>query len=92
MDNWLPAIPSVIAILAVWWRMSITMCTKQDLNNGIAGVNKRIDDLKSQMTREHDTLANRVNKLETDLSVKIDSLTERYINHLEHHTKQNNRV
>ena len=33
MENWLPALPSLIAIGALWWKVTTTMATKQDIRD-----------------------------------------------------------
>ena len=48
---------------------------------GIDGVNKRIDDLRSQMSREHDALA----KIADGISTRLDSLEDKFARHVETH-------
>ena len=33
MEQWLPALPSLLAIGALWWKVTTTMATKQDLQS-----------------------------------------------------------
>ena len=102
MENWLPAIvsiiPSLVAIVALWWKitsdlskMASKMATKDDLNNAITnaitGINKRIDDLREQMTREYSHLAQKVDETSVRLD-KIETQMDRNEqNHLEHITQ-----
>ena len=58
MNTWLP--PAVI--------VGVIIYTNRLLANGI---NKRIDDLRNQMTREHDTLANHLTRVENKLDSHI---------------------
>ena len=74
LNTWLP--PAAI--------ISVIIYTNRVSANGL---NKRIDDLRSQMTREHDTLAKKVDALDTRLSTRLDSLNQNFIKHLETHGK-----
>ena len=75
IEIWLP--PAVIiAIIALINTIATTM-----INNRIDGIDKRVDDLRSQMTREHDNLAKKVDDLAGD--VRLNSQT--FTTHLEWH-------
>jgi uncharacterized protein YoxC len=75
IETWLP--PAVIiTIIALINTLTTTM-----INKRIDGIDKRIDDLRSQMTREHDNLAKKVDDLAGD--VRLNSQT--FTTHLEWH-------
>lgn len=65
LSTWLP--PAVI-VGVIFWTNSMT---KNSLN-------QRIDDLRNQMQREHDTLSKKVDNNFNSLSERIDKLLERH--------------
>ena len=44
-------------------------------------LSKRIDDLRSQMSREHDTLAKKVD----EVNLRLENLNQNFIEHLKSH-------
>ncbi len=75
IETWLP--PAVIiTIIALINTITTTM-----INKRIDGIDKRIDDLRSQMTREHDNLAKKVD----DLAGDVRQNSQTFTTHLEWH-------
>ena len=51
------------------------------------GLNKRIDDLRSQMSREHDTLAKKVDDLKNDVR-DLTAIVTKHISDFDIHSKR----
>ncbi|MDE0184163.1 MAG: hypothetical protein OXP71_01765 [Candidatus Poribacteria bacterium] len=69
----LTLLPPAVIVAVVLWATNIT--------------NKRIDDLRSQMSREHDTLANKVDETNANLKEANRILIEHITNTNIHVTK-----
>ena len=70
--DWIQLIVPIVAIIG-----SVRFIIVREID----GVNKRIDDLRSQMSREHDALA----KIADGISTRLDSLEDKFARHLETH-------
>ena len=58
MNTWLP--PAVIITVVIYTNRLLA-----------SGINKRIDDLRNQMSREHDTLEKHVTRVESKLDIHM---------------------
>ena len=54
MKQWIPFIATLIAILALWWNISSTMATKEDIKMLRSEINSRLDRIE-QNHLEHIT-------------------------------------
>ena len=54
MKQWIPFIATMIAILALWWNISSTMATKEDIKMLRSEINSRLDRIE-QNHLEHIT-------------------------------------
>ena len=70
--DWIQLIVPIVAIIG-----SVRFIIVREID----GVNKRIDDLRSQLSREHDALGKNVD----GISKRLDSLEDKFARHLETH-------
>lgn len=54
MKQWIPFIATMVAILALWWNISTTMATKEDIRILRSEINSRLDRIE-QNHLEHIT-------------------------------------
>ena len=70
--DWIQLIVPIVAIIG-----SVRFIIVREID----GVNKRIDDLRSQLSREHDALGKNVD----GISKRLDSLEDKFARHPETH-------
>ena len=81
----------IIAFATLWWRVTVSLTKLAKELPTTADLDKRIDDLRNQMTREYNHLAQKVDETSIRLDKIETQMQQIEQNHLEHitllHTK-----